>query len=101
MIADVISAEVARAARKFPTWPSDPVHAVAVIAEEVGELQKAVLEAVYEPQKASRANIKLEAIQAAAMCWRFIASLGLYTYAPSVQHKQDLFTPPAAPESAP
>lgn len=42
-VADVL-AELERATRKFPTWPTDPLHAVVVLGEEFGELTKAVLE---------------------------------------------------------
>ncbi len=87
---DEIQAEVERATRKFPTWPTDPIHAAAVIAEECGELQKAVLEAVYEPHKGSRPNVRTEAVQTAAMCLRFIASLEIYAWsARAPQHEQN------------
>ena len=36
-----VMAEVARATQKFPTWPTDPLHALAVLGEEFGELTKA------------------------------------------------------------
>jgi len=83
-----IAEELEIATRKFPTWPTDPIHAAAVIAEECGELHKAVLEAVYEPHKGSLPNIRTEAIQTAAMCIRFIASLDKYEYTPAAQHLQ-------------
>ena len=91
LVLQEIQAELERATRKFPTWPNDPIHAAAVIAEECGELQKAVLEAVYEPHKESRWNIRAEAIQTAAMCLRFIASLdeNAYLWGPSKQHVQN------------
>ena len=72
--------ELNRALAKHPTWPTDPIHAAAIIAEECGELQKAVLEAVYEPYKNSRRNIRKEAVQTAAMCLRFLASLDVYKW---------------------
>ena len=86
-----VALEMKRARKKFPLWPTDPIHAATVIAEEVGELQKAVLEAVYEPHKGSRANIRAEAIQSAAMCLRFIASLdeGEYEWFNAKQHPQN------------
>ena len=49
---DVI-AELGKALRKFPTWPTDPLHALAVLGEEYGELNKAMLQLVYEPHKTS------------------------------------------------
>ena len=84
-----IAAEVERATRKFPRWPTDPIHAAAVIAEECGELQKATLEAVYEPHKGSRPNIRTEAVQTAAMCLRFIASMDEYEWFHAKQHPQN------------
>jgi len=89
MVLREIHAEVERAMRKFPQWPTDPIHAAAVIAEECGELQKAVLEAVYEPHKGSRPNIRMEAVQTAAMCLRFLASLEQYEWFGSKQHAQN------------
>lgn len=38
-----VKAELDRAVVKFPTWPTDPFHALAVLGEEYGELTKAVL----------------------------------------------------------
>lgn len=84
-----VIAELARATAKFPTWPTDPLHALAVVGEEYGELQKAVLQHVYEPSKAvSRQDIREEAIQTAAMALRFAVSLSLYEYEPGQQHQQ-------------
>lgn len=80
--------EVARATEKFPTWPTDPLHAVAVLGEEYGELVKAVLQSVYEPHKSSPADVREEAIQCAAMAVRFCMSLAVYSYTPGVQHMQ-------------
>ena len=50
---ELIEAEVLKATEKFPTWPTDPLHALAVLGEEYGELTKAVLQVTYEPHKAS------------------------------------------------
>lgn len=43
--------EIERAIAKFPTWPTDPLHALAVLGKEFGELTKAVLQSIYEPHK--------------------------------------------------
>lgn len=80
--------EVARATKKFPTWPTDPLHALAVLGEEFGELTKAVLQSVYEPHKSNPAEVRKEAEQTAAMALRFLASLDAYAYVPGVQHEQ-------------
>lgn len=85
--ADVL-AEVTRAIKKFPTWPTDPLHAVAVLGEEFGELTKAVLQSVYEPHNSTPADARAEAIQTAAMALRFLASLERYEYAKGAQHDQ-------------
>jgi hypothetical protein len=84
-----IIAELNFAVQKFPTWPTDPLHALAVLGEEFGELTKAILQHTYEPHKGvTRADIRLEAIQTAAMALRFAESLDAYQYEASAQHKQ-------------
>jgi len=80
--------EVARATRKFPTWPTDPLHAVAVLGEEFGELTKAVLQTAYEPHKVEEGELRTEAIQTAAMALRFVASLEKYEFTCCAQHSQ-------------
>lgn len=87
-----VMAEVERATRKFPTWPTDPLHAVAVLGEEFGELTKAVLQSVYEPHKVKPGEVRTEAVQTAAMALRFLLSLDRYDYAPGVQHEQQALT---------
>jgi NTP pyrophosphatase (non-canonical NTP hydrolase) len=81
-------AEVERAIRKFPTWPTDPLHALAVLGEEFGELTKAMLQLMYEPHKSTHAQVLEEAIQTAAMALRLLVSLGTYNYRPGEQHEQ-------------
>jgi hypothetical protein len=44
LIIDEVLAELERATSKFPTWPTDPFHALSVLGEEYGELQKSVLQ---------------------------------------------------------
>ena len=83
-----IADEVARATAKFPTWPTDPLHALAVLGEEYGELTKAMLQLTYEPHKTSAADVREEAIQTAAMALRLAVSLGEYQYQPGPQHSQ-------------
>ncbi len=83
-----VFAEVERAMRKFPTWPTDPLHAVAVLGEEFGELTKEALQLVYEPHKTSMEEVRKEAIQTAAMALRFVASLDRYEFTPGEQHAQ-------------
>ncbi|USN16386.1 hypothetical protein PLUTO_00700 [Luteibacter phage vB_LflM-Pluto] len=90
-ILNSILEELNRAIRKFPTWPTDPLHAVNVLNEEVGELNRAVLQQVYEPHKnkAGTVEVRDEALQSAAMAVRFLLSLPKYRFAPTDQHQQD------------
>lgn len=74
---------------KYPTWPTDPLHALAVLGEEFGELTKAVLQNVYEKDKSTHADVEKEAIQTAAMAIRFLISLDKYIYMEGEQHGQD------------
>jgi NTP pyrophosphatase (non-canonical NTP hydrolase) len=89
-VAAEIQAEIDRAVRKFPTWPTDPLHALAVLGEEYGELNKAVLQLTYEPSKAGSSvqEVRKEAIQTAAMALRFVMSLDKYQYGGCEQHHQ-------------
>lgn len=89
MIAQDILEELDRAVRKFPLWPTDPLHALAVLGEEFGELTKEMLQMVYEPHKTNRHKIRAEAIQVAAMALRLNASLDTYVYEASDQHTQE------------
>lgn len=82
--------EVARAKLKFPLWPTDPLHALAVLGEEYGELIKAMLQYTYEPEKkVTLEDIKSEAIQTAAMALRIVQSLDEYEYKAGKQHLQE------------
>jgi len=80
--------EVVRATHLFPTWPTDPLHALAILGEEFGELTKAVLQTAYEPHKVRKGELRTEAVQTAAMALRFLASLDHYKFGPSLQHVQ-------------
>lgn len=81
--------EVARATMKFPMWPTDPLHALAVLGEEFGELTKAMLQYTYEPKKGvTQQDIRMEAIQTAAMALRLAMSLPKYEYQRAPQHRQ-------------
>ncbi len=91
-IQEQVIAEVMAATTKFPTWPTDPLHAFAVLGEEVGELQKAILQAVYEPHKSNPDDVRAEAIQVAAMAFRFLLSLDEYKYESGEQHQQGTLT---------
>lgn len=81
--------EVKRATEKFPTWPTDPLHALAVLGEEFGELTKAILQHTYEPHKSTMDDVHEEAIQTAAMALRLVASLDDYQYKRCECHSQE------------
>lgn len=87
-IIEEVMAELRRATAKYPTWPTDPLHALAVLGEEFGELTKAMLQLTYEPEKATVEDVREEAIQTAAMAIRLAMSLDQYEYRPSEQHSQ-------------
>jgi len=70
-----IASEVGRARRQFPSWPSDVVHAGAIVGEEAGELLQACLQATYERRPDSDELMRREAIQTAAMCVRFLCGV--------------------------
>jgi len=97
-VADAALAEVARSTAKYPTWPTDPLHALAVLGEEFGELTKAALQSVYEPHKSTPADVREEAVQTAAMALRFLASLDRYEYTRGAQHAQGAGPTSGAPE---
>lgn len=81
--------ELSRAVERYPLWPTDPLHALAVLQEEVGELTQAVLQVTYEPAKGSTvADVRAEAVQVAAMALRFLAAVDDYTFAKSAQRDQ-------------
>lgn len=87
-VVDIVLTELERATSKFPTWPTDPLHALAVLGEEFGELTKAVLQSTYEPHKVTADDVYAEAVQTAAMALRFLASLDRYEYKRGDQHVQ-------------
>jgi hypothetical protein len=89
-IIDQITDELSRAKAKYPTWPTDPLHALAVLGEEYGELTKAMLQMTYEPHKTTPEDVRMEAIQTAAMALRLAISLNKYEYNQSAQHNQGI-----------
>lgn len=69
-IVEQILNELEKAEKKHPQWPTDVIHAAAIIAEESGELVRAALQWNYED--GNQDELKKEAIQTAAMCIRFL-----------------------------
>lgn len=86
-----VLAEVDRARGLFPLWPTDPLHALAILGEEFGELTQAVMQATYESGKSGPDQVRAEAIQTAAMALRFLVSLDRYQYRQADHHAQDGF----------
>jgi hypothetical protein len=70
---ELILMEYERACKKFPYWPDDKIHAAAIVNEEAGELIRAALRAKYEGGEWG--EMEEEAIQAGAMCIRFLVNL--------------------------
>ena len=70
--------EIQRAEHIHPDWPTDPVHAGAILAEEAGEVVKAINNVVTKHKGDS--DYKTEAIQCAAMCIRFIKNMDKYDW---------------------
>ncbi len=68
-----INKEISEAIKKFPGFPVDPVHMVAIMAEESGEAVQAALQYAYDNKPVE--NIEKELIQTAAMCVRCLAHL--------------------------
>jgi len=75
--------ELARAEKKHPKFPIDPVHASSVLNEEAGELVKAALEYTYEG--ADFDEMRKEAIQTGAMAIRFLLNMPSMVKSPSKQ----------------
>lgn len=71
-IKNEVNAEVARARRLFPTWPADIVHAVAIVHEEAGEMCQSANGAFWGHKGATLGDVRKEAIQTMAMCWRLL-----------------------------
>ena len=86
---ELIRAELAKAAKKFPTWPTRVIDAGNVVSEEAGELAKACLQATYEKHKETPEGVQMEAVQTGAMAVRFLMSMGSYDYSEGPQHEQD------------
>ncbi|HAR34681.1 MAG TPA: hypothetical protein DCR95_11540 [Desulfobacter sp.] len=73
---DTILTEYKRAKKLHPVWPTDPIHAAAVVSEEAGELVRAANRFWYEG--ASEDEMVDEAVQVGAMAIRFLIGIGGY-----------------------
>ncbi len=71
-VVDLVLKELRKAEEKFPGFPTDPVHAAAIVAEEAGELVQAALDHSYMREGSPMMK---EASHVAAMGIRFLLSL--------------------------
>ncbi len=69
-----VCAELRRAEAKYPDWPTDLIHQVAIMQEESGEAIRAALNHVYHGEPL--ADVRGELIQTAAMCLRCLKNMG-------------------------
>ena len=72
-IIKLVLEELARGEAKYPNWPTDTIHQAAIVNEESGELIRAALNHWYH--KESKEELRMEAIQTAAMAIRFLKNL--------------------------
>jgi hypothetical protein len=86
---EAVKAEVERAQKLHPVWPSDPLHALAILGEEFGELTRAMVQLTYETEKVSSpACVAEEALQTAAMALRLMLHLNDYLYLQQLSGKR-------------
>jgi hypothetical protein len=71
------------AERKFPSFPTDPVHAAAIVVEEAAVLQVAALQFTYK--SGGWAALHDEAVQVGAMALRFLCHIDSMKSRPSEQ----------------
>jgi len=69
----LVIAELDRAAKIHPGWPTDIVKAAAILAEEAGETLQAAN--TYDELKSGKNNIITEAVQTAAMAIRLLQNI--------------------------
>lgn len=80
--------EFVRAVKKHPDWPTDVIHASSIVAEEAGELSRAVNQYIYE-ESSTLEDVRKEAIQTAAMAIRFLLSTDQYARRIPPLHQRD------------
>ncbi|WP_147839834.1 hypothetical protein [Serratia nevei] len=68
-----IKEELTAAEEKHPTWPTDTVHATAILNEEAGELTQAAID--YHYHNGSLEKVRREAAQVGAMAIRVLINL--------------------------
>lgn len=71
---NIILAELRMAEAKYPAWPADLIHQVAIMQEESGEAIRAALNHVYHGEPIE--DVRGELVQTAAMCLRCLKNMG-------------------------
>ena len=72
-----------KAEKLHPGFPTDPIHASAIVTEELGELERAALQWTYE--ESGKAAVAREAAHTAAMGIRFLLNIDNMVPRPSEQ----------------
>ena len=72
-ILGLVMAEIDRAEKLHPVWPTDLINAAAIPAEEAGELLKAANDC--DEKHTSRQSMITEAVHTAASAIRFLKNL--------------------------
>ena len=90
---EAVKAEVERAQKLHPAWPSDPLHALAILGEEFGALTRAMVQLTYETETdaskvSSPACVAEEALQTAAKALRLMLHLNDYLYIQQLSGKR-------------
>lgn len=80
-----IKEELTAAEKKHPTWPTDTVHATAILNEEAGELTQAAID--YHYHNGSLEKVRREAAQVGAMAIRVLINLP-YAERPAASEKK-------------
>lgn len=75
-IIEEIKREIRLAEHKHPNWPTDPIHAAAIVAEESGELIQSAIQ--FKNEGGSINAIEREGIQTAATAIRFLQNISSY-----------------------
>lgn len=81
--------ELGKAMQKHPEWPSDVVHAAAIVAEESGELVRAAIQCHYGEKDCDKRDLAKEASHTAATAIRFLVNP--YRL-PGDDHEEMIFT---------
>ena len=83
-VIDLIICELKKAEEKHPGWPTDRIHAVSIIAEEVDEAMQEAIDITYF-QNGSEERLIKELAQTGAMAIRALKSIELQRKEDTVQ----------------